>query len=115
MFAIEERYRSGHNGAASKADGRKPRGFESHPLRQFFANTGQTRCSGSTASQAPTFTPTFFAWWIGKRLNACKSLASCSLGIGIYAGQIDANGRTKTMRICSDLPQPIVWQCPERV
>ncbi len=35
-LAIEERYRSGHNGAASKADGRKPRGFESRPLRLFF-------------------------------------------------------------------------------
>ena len=32
---LEERYRSGHNGAASKADGRKPRGFESRPLRIF--------------------------------------------------------------------------------
>ncbi len=39
MLAIEERYRSGHNGAASKADGRKPRGFESHPLRHFFFET----------------------------------------------------------------------------
>ena len=35
MRAEPERYRSGHNGADSKSDGRvKPaRGFESHPLR----------------------------------------------------------------------------------
>ena len=34
---LKERYRSGHNGADSKSDGRfiPPRGFESHPLRQF--------------------------------------------------------------------------------
>ena len=34
---LSERYRSGHNGADSKSDGglTAPRGFESHPLRQF--------------------------------------------------------------------------------
>ncbi len=47
MFAIEERYRSGHNGAASKADGRKPRGFESHPLRIFILKCLGARFSGS--------------------------------------------------------------------
>lgn len=39
LLANEERYRSGHNGAASKADGCKPRGFESRPLR-FFITVG---------------------------------------------------------------------------
>jgi ribosome-associated toxin RatA of RatAB toxin-antitoxin module len=38
--SIEERYRSGHNGAASKADGCKPRGFESHPLRPLSQSGG---------------------------------------------------------------------------
>src|ERR1700735_2641600 len=35
-FQVKERYRSGHNGADSKSDGRviPARGFESHPLRQ---------------------------------------------------------------------------------
>src|ERR1700735_4412240 len=34
-FQVKERYRSGHNGADSKSDGRviPARGFESHPLR----------------------------------------------------------------------------------
>src|SRR5512146_363130 len=38
FWAGTERYRSGHNGADSKSDGRvKPaRGFESHPLRHQF-------------------------------------------------------------------------------
>src|SRR5579863_8461673 len=36
-----ERYRSGHNGAESKSDGRviPARGFESHPLRHFFCES----------------------------------------------------------------------------
>src|SRR5450631_112469 len=36
-----ERYRSGHNGADSKSDGRviPARGFESHPLRHFFSKS----------------------------------------------------------------------------
>src|SRR6516164_4143968 len=44
-----ERYRSGHNGADSKSDGRvKPaRGFESHPLRHSCAS--RVRCLARAA------------------------------------------------------------------
>src|SRR5450631_3747982 len=40
-ISLTERYRSGHNGADSKSDGRviPARGFESHPLRHFFSKS----------------------------------------------------------------------------
>src|SRR5438309_7225024 len=49
MRAEPERYRSGHNGADSKSDGRvKPaRGFESHPLRHAVTY----RCERESPSQ----------------------------------------------------------------
>lgn len=39
--SAQERYRSGHNGADSKSDGRciPARGFESHPLRHYVQET----------------------------------------------------------------------------
>src|ERR1700685_866824 len=41
IISYMERYRSGHNGADSKSDGRviPARGFESHPLRHFFSKS----------------------------------------------------------------------------
>src|ERR1700678_4816324 len=52
-----ERYRSGHNGADSKSDGRviPARGFESHPLRHLICSrfNGLLRSPFSTAKLLP--------------------------------------------------------------
>src|SRR5476649_3003125 len=51
-ISLTERYRSGHNGADSKSDGRviPARGFESHPLRHLICS----RFNGLLRSPFPT-------------------------------------------------------------
>src|SRR4029079_14251525 len=53
-----ERYRSGHNGADSKSDGRviPAREFESHPLRHFYSYRHRGGDSNSRAMKMPSST-----------------------------------------------------------
>ena len=79
---IEERYRSGHNGAASKADGRKPRGFESHPLRTLW------RVQNALSRQEEKYE------WNGAWLFRSTSHCLCRFGTTLFRCRPDV-GATK--------------------